>query len=142
MVYSASMTRLLARFPVTLLAMVSLASLHASSPSGSDARAHDLIKELHLSELPKESGYLGLIGESAHKVAIDGRPLAVQSQVYYLLAKDRPIRRCLGQALLRRNPMGDAGESSCADRTKLDSLGRPGCNWAIPARSRSKTHIH
>ena len=46
---------------------------------------------LHLSVLPKESGYLGLVGESAQKVQIDGRSLAVQSQVYYMLTRDRPI---------------------------------------------------
>ena len=44
-----------------------------------------------MSLLPKESGYLGLIGESAQKVEIDGRSLAVQSQVYYMLTRDRPV---------------------------------------------------
>ena len=44
-----------------------------------------------MSVLPKESGYLGLIGESAQKVEIDGRSLAVQSQVYYMLTRDRPV---------------------------------------------------
>lgn len=85
------MKRLLARFPATLLALASLASLHASAQTGSDARARELIEVLHLTVLAKESGYLGLIGESAQKVQIDGRPLAVQSQVYYMLTKDRPI---------------------------------------------------
>ena len=44
-----------------------------------------------MSVLLKESGYLGLIGESAQKMPIDGRSLAVQSQVYYMLTTDRPI---------------------------------------------------
>ena len=90
-VYSASMKRPRARLPITFLALASLASLHGSAPAGSDARARELIELLHLSPLPKESGYLGLIGESAQKVQIDGRPLAVQSQVYYMLTRDRPI---------------------------------------------------
>ncbi len=41
--------------------------------------------------LDKESGYLGLIGESAQKVDIHGKSLAVQSQVYYMLTRDRPV---------------------------------------------------
>lgn len=58
---------------------------------GSDARAQELIRELHLSVLPKESGYLGIIGRSAQMVTLDGRALAVQSQNYYMLTRDRPI---------------------------------------------------
>jgi predicted cupin superfamily sugar epimerase len=75
---------------VILFASALLASLHAA-PVGSDARARELIEILHMKELPKESGYLGLIGESAQKVVIDGRSLAVQSQVYYMLTRYRPI---------------------------------------------------
>ncbi len=41
--------------------------------------------------MPKESGYLGIIGVSAQKVKIDGRELAVQSQNYYMLTRERPI---------------------------------------------------
>jgi predicted cupin superfamily sugar epimerase len=63
----------------------------AAAPVGTDARALELIRALHLSVLPKESGYLGLIGESAQKAAIDGRRMAIQSQVYYMLTRDRPI---------------------------------------------------
>jgi uncharacterized protein len=65
--------------------------LHASAPVDSNARARELIATLHLSVLPKESGYLGLIGESAQKVPINGHQLPVQSQVYYMLTRDRPI---------------------------------------------------
>lgn len=72
-----------------ILAM--LISLPASAPPGSMARARELIRVLHLSVLPKESGYLGLIGESARQVQIDGRSLAVQSQVYYMLTRERPV---------------------------------------------------
>jgi predicted cupin superfamily sugar epimerase len=55
------------------------------------ARVRELMDTLHLSPLPGESGYLGLIGDSAQKVQVDGRALKVQSQVYYMLTRDRPI---------------------------------------------------
>jgi hypothetical protein len=84
------MMRLRARILIAAFPLATLATIHASAPTGSDARARELIKALHLSVLPKESGYLGLIGESAQKMQIDGRSLAVQSQVYYLLTRDRP----------------------------------------------------
>jgi predicted cupin superfamily sugar epimerase len=57
----------------------------------SDARARELIRLLHLQVLPKESGYLGIIGKSAQVVPADGRPLAVQSQNYYMLTRAHPI---------------------------------------------------
>ena len=64
---------------------------HAAAPVGSDERAGELIRVLKLAVLPKESGYLGLIGESAQKVEVEGRQVRVQSQVYYMLTRDRPI---------------------------------------------------
>jgi predicted cupin superfamily sugar epimerase len=83
------------RFPVfaavTAGIVFALGSLSASAPAGTDERAHELIRTLNLTVLPKESGYLGLIGESAQKVKVDGRTLAVQSQVYYMLTRDRPV---------------------------------------------------
>jgi uncharacterized protein len=63
----------------------------AEDPTASDSRAHELMRVLNLHVLPKESGYLGLIGESAQKIPVEGRSLAVQSQVYYMLTRDRPI---------------------------------------------------
>jgi hypothetical protein len=65
--------------------------LHASAPTDTDARARELIETLQLKVLPKESGYLGIIGDSAQKAQIDGRSLKVQSQVYYMLTRDRPV---------------------------------------------------
>jgi uncharacterized protein len=56
-----------------------------------DARARELIRLLQLKVLPGESGYLGIIGKSAQVAAVDGRPLAVQSQNYYMLTRERPI---------------------------------------------------
>lgn len=65
--------------------------LRAAPQAGSDTRARDLIQKLHLTVLPKESGYLGIIGRSAQSVTVDGRSLAVQSQNYYMLTRERPI---------------------------------------------------
>ena len=50
-----------------------------------------MIQTLHVAVLPKESGYLGIIGRSAQMVTVDGRSLAVQSQNYYMLTHDLPI---------------------------------------------------
>lgn len=91
MLYSSRMKPVQTRFAILLLALFCLAPGHASAPAGSDARVRELIHQLHLSVLPKESGYLGLIGESTQKVQIDGRPLAVQSQVYYMLTRELPM---------------------------------------------------
>jgi predicted cupin superfamily sugar epimerase len=60
-------------------------------PAQTDARARELIRALKLEVLPKESGYLGIIGRSAQTVTLDGRALAVQSQNYYMLTRDRPV---------------------------------------------------
>jgi uncharacterized protein len=71
--------------------VTSVVALRASPQSGTDARAREIIKALHLTMLPKESGYLGIIGVSPQKVSVNGRELAVQSQNYYLLTRERPI---------------------------------------------------
>jgi uncharacterized protein len=79
------------RFVMFAIALASLGSLGTMAPEGSAARARELIRVLGLKVLPKESGYLGLIGESAQAVTVDGKKLAVQSQVYYMLTRDRPV---------------------------------------------------
>ena len=56
-----------------------------------EVRSDQIIRELHLEVLPRESGYLGTIGSSAQTAQVGGRPLAVQSQVYYMLTSDRPV---------------------------------------------------
>lgn len=81
---------------IAIAGIAFLAALRGEAPTGTDARARDLrarelIETLHLSVLPRESGYLGLIGESVQKVQVDGRALAVQSQVYYMLTRDLPV---------------------------------------------------
>jgi len=57
----------------------------------SDARAEQLIQQLDLHVLPKESGYIGIIGVTPQAVAIAGRDLAVQSQNYYMLTRAKNI---------------------------------------------------
>jgi predicted cupin superfamily sugar epimerase len=73
------------------IVIASVVVLRAAPQAGTDARAREIIKELHLTVLPKESGYLGIIGVSAQKTKINGRELAVQSQNYYMLTRERPI---------------------------------------------------
>jgi len=58
---------------------------------GSAERGRELIRVLDLKVLPKESGYLGIVGVSAQKVMAHGKSLAVQSQNYYMLTEDLPI---------------------------------------------------
>ena len=62
-----------------------------SQPVGSAERALELIRELGLKVLPKESGYLGIVGVSRQQVTVHGRALAAQSQNYYMLTKSLPI---------------------------------------------------
>jgi predicted cupin superfamily sugar epimerase len=72
-------------------ALLGFSATAASAQDNGDGRARELIRVLHLNVLPKESGYLGLIGQSAQTASIDGRKLAVQSQVYYMLTRDRAV---------------------------------------------------
>jgi predicted cupin superfamily sugar epimerase len=79
-----------------LIAALAIALLHPApaeerTAAAKDARAQQLIRLLKLHVLPKESGYLGIIGTSAQRVTVDGQPLAVQSQNYYMLTRERPI---------------------------------------------------
>jgi hypothetical protein len=77
-----------------LLAVMGIAGLVtflAVASEGSDGRGRELIRTLKLRVLPKESGYLGIIGRSGQTVTVDGRALAVQSQNYYMLTRELPI---------------------------------------------------
>jgi predicted cupin superfamily sugar epimerase len=76
---------------IFFVAVFVLATAYAASPTGSYARERELIATLHLEPLPGESGYLALIGDSSLVARIDGRKLKVQSQVYYMLTRDRPV---------------------------------------------------
>ena len=76
---------------LTLAVASALLALSGMPQTGSDARERELIQTLHLTVLPKESGYLGIIGRSAQMVSVEGRSLAVQSQNYYMLTRGLPI---------------------------------------------------
>ena len=78
-------------FIVVALGIAGLVSVPAVSRVGSDVRGRELIRTLKLSVLPKESGYLGIIGRSEQMVTVDGRSLAVQGQNYYMLTRELPI---------------------------------------------------
>jgi hypothetical protein len=79
------------RLLIAAVGMVAVSLLYPATPAATDARAKELIQTLKLTVLPKESGYLGIIGVSAQKVDVGGRMLAVQSQNYYMLTRERPI---------------------------------------------------
>ena len=78
------------RSVILLLGLTALTA-PAQAPRNTDARATQLIRDLRLKPLPKESGYLGIIGVSAQTVQVDHKTLAVQSQNYYLLTRALPI---------------------------------------------------
>lgn len=65
--------------------------MSAQRASQPETRAQEIIRTLNLKPLPKEAGYLGLIGSSAQTIPVNGRPIAIQSQVYYMLTRDSPI---------------------------------------------------
>jgi len=79
------------RFLLAAICVAGLGGLRAATPAATDARAKELIRTLKLSVLPKESGYLGIIGVSAQRVNAGGRMLAAQSQNYYMLTREKPI---------------------------------------------------
>jgi predicted cupin superfamily sugar epimerase len=75
------------------LLLVSAASLAAATepPQPSDPAVRDLIARLRLEYLPGESGYFGFLGRSEQKVTVDGRELAAQSRIHYLLTAELPV---------------------------------------------------
>lgn len=76
---------------LTLLLATTLPAATQQAKPNTDARANDLIRLLNLHPLPKESGYLGIIGVSAQAARIGQATLALQSQNYYLLTRALPI---------------------------------------------------
>ena len=81
---------LIAAFLLTTIAIATTNRVSIAPSPNSDARARELIQTLKLTVLPKESGYLGIIGKSAQMVTVDGRTLSVQSQNYYMLTRNLP----------------------------------------------------
>ena len=91
LLYSAFMSRIGTHFAVCMLALLLLVPIHGSSSAGKESRVRELKAALQLKPLPKESGYLGLIGQSQQTMQVGGHALAVQSQVYYMLTSDAPV---------------------------------------------------
>ena len=81
---------LIAALLLTPIAIATTDRVSTAPSPNSDARARELIQTLKLTVLPKESGYLGIIGKSAQMVTVDGRTLSVQSQNYYMLTRNLP----------------------------------------------------
>jgi len=80
------------KLPASLaILLAGILALNAATAADKDTRARQLIRILDLKILPRESGFLGLIGQSAQLIPAGNRKLAVQSQVYYMLTSDRPI---------------------------------------------------
>jgi predicted cupin superfamily sugar epimerase len=57
-----------------------------------EARAEQIIKDLDMRVLARESGYWGVIGRTAPMQSVNGRALAAQSETYGLLTRHLPIR--------------------------------------------------
>jgi predicted cupin superfamily sugar epimerase len=76
---------------VRVAAMAMLVCVGHAQQVDSDARAAQIIRKLKLEVLPKESGYLGIIGVTPQTVELGGRKLAAQSQNYYMLTRERPV---------------------------------------------------
>jgi predicted cupin superfamily sugar epimerase len=81
---------LIAALLLTTTALATTNRVNTAPSPNSDARARELIQTLKLTVLPKESGYLGIIGRSTQMVTVDGRTLSVQSQNYYMLTRNLP----------------------------------------------------
>jgi predicted cupin superfamily sugar epimerase len=77
----------------TALLLLSVATrLCADTPpqQASDAQARKWIADLKMHVIPGESGYLSLIASSDQKMDVGGKPVAIQSQVYYMLTRELP----------------------------------------------------
>ena len=61
------------------------------TPPPATERVRVLMAQLKLEPLEGESGFFSFIGASAQSVTVDGRALPAQSQIYYLLTRDKPI---------------------------------------------------
>ena len=74
-----------------LLLLILSPVLSAEPAAPSDPRAKELMASLKLEYLPGESGYFGLLGQSAQQVTQDGHALAAQSRIYYMLTAEAPV---------------------------------------------------
>lgn len=72
-----------------LLVLAAAAETTPSPPANERARA--LITSLKLEYLKGESGYFGFLGRSSQMVSVEGRQLAAQSRIHYLLTAELPL---------------------------------------------------
>jgi predicted cupin superfamily sugar epimerase len=73
------------------LLLLNALPLFSAPPAPADPRARALIATLKLGYLPGESGYFGLLGQSAQTVTQAGQVLPAQSRIYYLLTAEAPV---------------------------------------------------
>jgi len=76
---------------VVALGLIGLSWVGMQGQMAEPPRAVELKETLKMHVLQKESGYLGIIGDSDQRVAVDGKELKAQSQVYYMLTSERPV---------------------------------------------------
>ncbi len=62
----------------------------APVPPSSNPAALRWYTDLKMHYLPKESGFLGIIGASEQMTEVHGKPIPVQGQVYYMLTSELP----------------------------------------------------
>lgn len=82
--------RTLRRTGLALLLLA--ATLPAQQDTRDEARAEQIIQQLDMRPLARESGYWGVIGATAPIKDIQGRALASQSATYSLLTRTKPTR--------------------------------------------------
>jgi predicted cupin superfamily sugar epimerase len=73
-----------------LLALVSPLCADTPPLPATDPQARKWIADLKMHVIPGESGYLSLIASSDQKMDLGGKPVAIQSQVYYMLTRELP----------------------------------------------------
>ncbi len=76
---------------LSLLFLSAAACLSAQPAAPADPRAKELMASLKLEYLSGESGYFGLLGQSAQQVTQDGHAFAAQSRIYYMLTAEAPV---------------------------------------------------
>jgi predicted cupin superfamily sugar epimerase len=76
---------------VLVLGLIGLCSARIWAQDAESPRVVELRDVLKMHVLDKESGYLGIIGDSEQRALVDGQKLKLQSQVYYMLTSARPV---------------------------------------------------
>lgn len=110
------------------LAGMAVALMASAQKLDPQSRAEQIIQQLQLQALPRESGYIGALGVTSPRVNLNGRDLAVQSQVYSMLTQDKPIRYLHQMEPAETDVLIEGGPVDvyvfCADgRVEKDTLG-------------------